>query len=113
MAFLPFLHWSKKNFWRISRIVVLPDFQGCGIAGIVLENLVKDEFIKKGKGMLITTSNPMMINSLKRNPSWAMTSKDRKRVGGKLGKGKIKRSYDRITASFQYVSRVTTQKTQQ
>ena len=82
VAFLPFLHWCKKNFWRISRIIVLPDFQGCGIAGIVLENLVKDEFIKKGKGMLITTSNPMMINSLKRNPSWAMTSKNRKRGGG-------------------------------
>ena len=63
------------------------------------------EFIKKGKGMLITTSNPMMINSLKRNPSWAMTAKNRK------NKGNLKRSYDRITASFQYVSRETTQKT--
>ena len=112
VAFLPFLHWSKKNFWRISRIVVLPDFQGCGIAGKVLDNIVKDEFIKKGKGMLITTSNPMMINSLKRNPSWAMTSKGRKSGGGKLGKSNMKRSCDRITASFQYVSRVTTQKTQ-
>ena len=107
VAFLPFLHQHKKNFWRVSRIVVLPDFQGCGIAGKVLDNIVKDEFIKKGKGMLITTSNPMMINSLKRNPSWAMTSKNRKSGGGSLGKSRMKRSYDRITASFQYVSRET------
>ena len=105
VAFLPFLHQCKKNFWRVSRIVVLPDFQGCGIAGKALENLVKDEFIKKGKGMLITTSNPMMINSLKRNPSWAMTCKNRKSGGGRLGR----RSQTRVTASFQYVSRETPQ----
>jgi hypothetical protein len=48
----------------------------------------------------------MMINSLKRNPSWAMTCKNRKsRDGG--GKNNMKRSNGRITASFQYVSRET------
>lgn len=55
-----------KNAYRISRLVVLPDFQGVGI-GTALSNKVSDHYKALGKRMMITSSLPSLYHALIRN----------------------------------------------
>lgn len=108
-SMLPFPHPHKKNYWKGHRTVVLPDFQGLGI-GITLRNYVAQLFINDGKGVIMTTSNPSMIASLKKSPLWITTRIGRTSSGScngiiqnKFVKGST--SCNRITASFEYIGK--------
>jgi GNAT superfamily N-acetyltransferase len=60
---------GQRNRWRISRIVVLPDYQGVGIGMRVLEavaQLHKDE----GHRVNATGSHPAVIAHWRRSPLW-------------------------------------------
>lgn len=70
-AFLPML--GKKGRRRISRIVVLPDYQGVGIGTRLLH--ASAELVRRaGNRVSITTGHPAMIEHLKRSPLWRVTS---------------------------------------
>jgi GNAT superfamily N-acetyltransferase len=58
-----------KGRMRISRIVVLPDYQGVGIGMHVL-NAVAALVKAEGKGVNIVTSHPAMIRGLAASPVW-------------------------------------------
>jgi GNAT superfamily N-acetyltransferase len=58
-----------KNRWRVSRIVVLPDYQGIGIGSAVLEALA-DYYSANGKRFSITASHPSVIAHCKRSAKW-------------------------------------------
>lgn len=110
-SILPFPHPIKKGYWKGHRTVVLPDYQGMGI-GITLSNFVAQKFVNEGKKVIMTTSNPAMIASLKKSPLWiathfgrnrnkSMTGKIHNREKGVDGGG----SATRITASFEYIGK--------
>lgn len=109
-SMLPFPHPNKKGFWKGHRTVVLPDYQGLGI-GLVLQNYVAELFHSEGHGVIMTTSNPAMIASLKHSDKWITT-----RIGRtSSGSGKIQNKYikgstscARITASFEYIGNKNT-----
>ena len=108
-SMLPFPHPKKKNFWKGHRTVVLPDFQGLGI-GITLRNYVAQLFVNEDKGVIMTTSNPAMIASLKKSPLWITTRIGRQSSGsgnGKIQNRNVKGSTScmRITASFEYIGK--------
>jgi GNAT superfamily N-acetyltransferase len=58
-----------KGRWRISRIVVLPDYQGIGIGMRVL-NAVARLVREEGKRVNIVTSHPAMIRGLAASAAW-------------------------------------------
>ncbi len=60
---------GKRNYRRISRLVVLPDYQGVGVGSGVLES-VCDLYRADGIRMGITTGHPGMIRRLWRSPKW-------------------------------------------
>ena len=62
---------GKRNYRRISRIVVLPDFQGVGIGSAVLD-AVSGLYHRRGQRMGITTSHPGMVRHLCRSPEWEL-----------------------------------------
>lgn len=103
-SFLPFPHPHKKGFWKVHRLVVLPDFQGLGIGGKLCD-FCAEFFKKQGIGVIITTSNPAEIAQLKKSSSWRTT-----RIGrASSGSGKIQNKFKkgstscaRITVSFEY-----------
>jgi GNAT superfamily N-acetyltransferase len=64
---------GHKGRRRISRIVTLPDYQGIGI-GKHLLNWVADLYKKQGLRVSIGTSHPAMVQSLRRDERWVMTS---------------------------------------
>lgn len=104
-SMLPFPHPKKKGFWNGHRTVVLPDFQGLGL-GLTLRNWVANKFKQEGKGVIMTTSNPAMMASLKKSEKWITTRIGRTSSGGGKIQNKNKKnstSCNRITASFEYV----------
>jgi len=62
-AVLPVI--GLKARWRITRLVVLPDFQGVGIGRAMLEAVSA-----RYPAMNITTSHPAMIRSLQASKIW-------------------------------------------
>ena len=73
MAILPFPHGHIKNGFRISRVVVLPDFQGLGI-GFKFVDWFGQVYKNDNKTMYIKTSNPALWKSFERSNTWAFTS---------------------------------------
>lgn len=88
--------------WRIHRLVVLPDYQGLGIATKLLEYMC-DIFASTDKPIYLRTSNVKLINYMLHSSKW-------------LGNGKLEHSHqqtgvlsvykcdtERLSASFKYI----------
>lgn len=72
---LPFPSGWVQNAFRVSRLVVLPDFQGLGI-GFKLLSYVSSLYVAEGMKMYIKTTNPGLGEKLVSSPSlWRETSK--------------------------------------
>jgi len=69
VAVLPMIGF--KNAYRISRVVVLPDYQGIGV-GSRLSAAIGDLYRNQGKRLRITTSHPGMIASMNHSTRWAL-----------------------------------------
>lgn len=94
---------NARNVKRVTRLVVLPDYQGIGI-GVRLLDFIAKKIKNEGKRIKIITSNPALLKSLDRNSSWVCIRQGRV---GKLGKNAIlskgSNSIRRITTSWEYV----------
>jgi ABC-type molybdenum transport system ATPase subunit/photorepair protein PhrA/GNAT superfamily N-acetyltransferase len=71
-ATLPFVHSKVRGADRVHRIVIAPDFQGLGMARVVLD-AVAESRRSRGRELRITTSHPGLIAALARASSWDMT----------------------------------------
>lgn len=100
-SYLPFPHPRKKNFKRLHRTVVFPDYQGIGVARAMTEVVVRS-LHNAGYGVISTTSNPARLAYYKRSPDWRCTNIGRclTKVGNISLKNQSGRN--RITASFEY-----------
>jgi ABC-type lipoprotein export system ATPase subunit/GNAT superfamily N-acetyltransferase len=74
---IPFPHPRVRNIWSLSRIVVLPDFQGLGL-GVrdFVEVIARTVVSACGADARFTThpSHPALVKSWARSPLWSMTS---------------------------------------
>tara|TARA_R110002073_G_C9443541_1_gene577503 strand:+ start:282 stop:1463 length:1182 start_codon:yes stop_codon:yes gene_type:complete len=76
MAILPMPSGTIQNAYRVSRLVVLPDFQGLGI-GIKILNVFGSMYKKDNKKLYIKTSNPSLFKGMIRNvDNWRLTSEN-------------------------------------
>jgi len=111
-AWANFISGAVRDAKRLSRSVVLPDFQGVGIGQALDEFLASAWAALYRDGAYITTSHPAMIAAKSRSPNW-----NRKRLGrgskqknpklredGKLIQKKLASadSSSRITGGFKY-----------
>ena len=113
MAFIALLASPyKKRYWRVSRLVVLPDYQGIGIGTQFLTAIAEYWTAKTGTPLFITTSN-LQLRNINRKSSWRLT-----RIGHVSGRWVGRKdlygalSKRRLTFSFKYVpksNRVTYQ----
>lgn len=104
IAVLPLVHGKILNAKRISRIVVLPDFQGIGLANRFME-LICGGLKTQGFTTYITTSHPALIRSLNKSKDWSMARKPSRvaRPGQTSAvPANLISSGSRITASFIY-----------
>jgi ABC-type dipeptide/oligopeptide/nickel transport system ATPase subunit len=89
----------KVNLKRISRLVVLPDYQGIGI-GVKFLNIICDYYIKNNFEITIRTSSVPIIKSLKKDKKWALISFGR--IKGNQNMSNRASSKKRLTFSFKY-----------
>lgn len=88
---------------RISRLVVLPDFQGVGI-GMLLCHTVGAMLRGVRLRVAITTGHPAMIATLRRSSAWKMTSVPRM-TARPAGLPHLRRTTasNRLVGSFEFV----------
>jgi hypothetical protein len=98
-----FPHPQAKDIMTISRVVIVPEFQGFGI-GIKFMDTIAD--IYKADRIRVTTSLKPFMMALNSNKNWKCVRSGRV---GKPGKNSMNHtikessvSYNRITATFQY-----------
>ena len=93
---------GQRNKSRISRLVVLPDFQGVGI-GKALLRVVAQLYAERGRAMFIRTSHPAMISGLARDTHWrtiAVARRGSPRQGGQFRRASA--SVGRAGVSFRF-----------
>ena len=94
---------GRKNRWRISRIVTLPDYQGIGVGTAVAE-AVAEWHVQQGHRVNVTGSHPALLAHCRRSPRWKIVSV--KKTGSHGAKQFIKNyrgSMGRAVVSFEYV----------
>lgn len=72
-AVLPFPHGSIKNGYRMSRTVVLPDYQGLGIGSKITDYLAS-LYKKEKRTMYVKTSNPALWSHRDKSNDWKLTT---------------------------------------
>ena len=103
-GFCSVLHMPNKNpkLKRVHRLVVLPDYQGIGIGGRLLDFIAK-KYNDEGYTFSITTSTPSLIFALKKHIDWKCYHHGRSISKDKMGSG----SQNRITTAFRYIKNGT------
>lgn len=125
VAVLPFPHGSLKNAFRISRIVVLPDYQGLGIGGVVL-NYFGGLYLKDNKSMYIKSSNPALWTQFEKSKLWKLVTDNSnvskiKKTNERLKKNSLEQTgyeasgmklfKESITKSYKYAGPISTDST--
>ena len=103
-AILPLINANVKNARRISRTVVLPDYQGIGIGGKFV-NAICAGLQSQGLSTYTTTSHQARVRALNKSKEWEMI-REPSRVAqrGKTSSitGRLGLSRSRITTGFRY-----------
>ena len=106
IAFIAVVHiHMKSRYYRVTRLVVLPDYQGIGV-GKHLLNFIAELYNSQTKiPFYILTSNPQIIRGNMNN--WKITrfghaskAKENTRINSEI---KSSLSRKRITVSLQYI----------
>ena len=106
-AILPLINANVKAARRISRTVVLPDYQGIGLGGRFVDAICAG-LLAQGLSTYTTTSHPARVRALNKSPNWEMI-REPSRVAqrGKTSSitGRLGLSRSRITTGFRYAGK--------
>jgi len=107
VGIIPFPSGKVKNGFRISRIVVLPDYQGLGIGSKICDFL-SSMYKKDGKTIYIKTSNPSLWHFFKKSKNWSFSGETKGELVSNLMKtrdkniGKKVEYNNRISKTYKY-----------
>jgi ABC-type lipoprotein export system ATPase subunit len=96
---LPFPGVGDEKTRRISRIVVLPDFQGLGLGKNIL-NYISSLYAKEQSTMYIRTMSPALGLALAKDENWIATSSNLKIPGADTSGRKL---IERPSYSYKYI----------
>ena len=104
IAFIAVVHTHMKSrYYRVTRLVVLPDYQGIGV-GKRLLNFIAELYTSQTKiPFYILTSNPQIIRGEMGNWRIMRYGHASKGKGSTRINDEIKSSRKRITVSLQYI----------
>ena len=95
IAFIGVMHFphpKNKKIKRVTRLVVLPDYQGIGLGTKFLGEIAKI-YSSEGFDFRIATSAKNLIKALNKNPCWKLKSYEKgKRVSEKSTVKKLART---------------------
>jgi GNAT superfamily N-acetyltransferase len=94
---------GRKNRWRLSRIVTLPDYQGVGV-GMAVAEAVAELHVAEGHRVNVTASHPALLAHCRRSPRWRLVGV---RKTGSRNTRKFIHNYrgstGRAVVSFEYI----------
>lgn len=96
-------HPINSKLKRVSRLVILPDYQGIGL-GTKFLNFMAEMYIKEGYDFSIITTAKNLISALRKSNNWCMFRYNKK-IAPKSKTAKIdsnRKLRDCATASFAY-----------
>lgn len=98
-------HSINTKIKRVSRLVILPDYQGIGLGTKFLNEMAK-YYSKQGYDFSIISSAKNLIGALKKDSKWCLYSyqKSKKSKTGKIDSLRETRN-DVYTARFMYKKR--------
>jgi GNAT superfamily N-acetyltransferase len=102
-ATLPLI--GRHNHWRITRLVVQPDYQGVGIGMRVAEG-VAELHHQEGHRINITASHPAVLAHCRRSPRWRFVQLRRSGSRPSPRYNNYQGSTTRPVASFEYLANV-------
>jgi ABC-type ATPase with predicted acetyltransferase domain len=102
IGILPFPGVGDEKTRRISRIVVLPDFQGLGLGKKIL-NYISSLYAKEKSTMYIRTMTPALGLALAKDNNWIATSSNLK-IPAKDSNGR--KLIERPSYSYKYIGEV-------
>lgn len=108
-AVLHFPHPKVDNFKMVSRLVVLPDYQGIGL-GLRMVNAVAEKYRGAGFRVFIVTSNPALRSLFEKNAGWILKRFGRVPLIGK-GTHRVEIAFSktsstrRLTMSWEYIDK--------
>lgn len=101
-AVLHFPHPRIKNMKKVTRLVVLPDYQGIGIGNRLL-NYIAEYYVNKKYRFTIVTSTPALINSFRKSNNWMLKRFGRLKAQSKgTTVANMQVSRNRYTTSWEY-----------
>lgn len=98
-------HSVNRKIKRVSRLVILPDYQGIGL-GTKFLNIIADYYNNQGYTFTIVTSAKNMICALNASDDWVMTRWSVNKTNNKKSKIDYKRTSARTeckTGGFRYI----------
>jgi ABC-type lipoprotein export system ATPase subunit len=114
VGFLSVMHgtgYPITSYWRGSRLVILPEFQGLGF-GKVLSDTIADEYTKRGYRYFTKTAHPALGEYRNKSPLWRATAHNMKKrkdylvsltQNGRFKKETRLRDENRITYAHEYI----------
>jgi ABC-type lipoprotein export system ATPase subunit/GNAT superfamily N-acetyltransferase len=122
VAFLSVIHgtgFPVTSYWRESRLVVLPEFQGLGI-GKLLSDTIAKEYVSRGLRYYTKTAHPALGEYRNNSPLWKGTTHNNKKrkdyitkditQNGRFKKETRLRDSNRLTYSHEYIGDEETQR---
>jgi GNAT superfamily N-acetyltransferase len=116
IAILPMPSGTLQNAFRVSRLVVLPDFQGLGV-GLKILTYIASLYKKDGKKLYIKTSNPSLFKGMEYNKiNWELAYENNNLLAIKKENEKVllynKNNFQQlrkesITKSYKYIGEVS------
>jgi len=110
IAFIAVVHiHMKANYYRVSRLVVLPDYQGIGVGKRLLNFIAELYTSQISLPFYLVTSNPQLVRG--NLGPWRIKrvghGRENNRINLELAKSISRR---RLTVSLEYVSHTKSQK---
>lgn len=107
ISYVHFPHPKKKDIKMVHRLVVLPDFQGLGIGGKLL-NWLGELLSSQGFRLFLNTTHPATIGFGAKSPRWQLQRSGRASTSGKTADKKLASRQNTLSAcrnscSFCYV----------
>lgn len=107
IGFGPLVSGTVDNAWQISRVVVMPDYQGLSL-GLMMINTAASALAACGKLVYLTAAHPALVRALNKSRDWGMVRKYSLNSTGKTNKLSKSVAWDRMTAGFRYVGTANT-----
>lgn len=103
-ALLPFPNGHLRNAWRLTRTVVLPEYQGLGI-GPALSDTVAAIERRRGRVIYTKAAHPSLVAHREASPLWMRTKvkPQHRATPGSSSFGRWVENLDRNTASHRYI----------